>query len=126
MRKKTKRTRFETLPEIEQNIVLDTSISPEVASFMTQLSAKQISGLRRPGDYKEARKLASSRKRAKMKEENLARFEKPHGCYNYWSAADIKYIMTSTDSDQEMALKLNRTIYSIQQKRSRELKKRST
>lgn len=125
MRKQNKRTTFEALPEVEKNIVLDTSISPEVASFMTQLSSKQISNMRRPGDYREARRIASSRKREKMKQENLERFEKPHGCYNYWTAAEIKYILTSKDSDQKMSEKLNRTIYAIQQKRSRELRKRS-
>lgn len=113
------------LSKDDLKIVLDTSIPPDVASFMVDMPANTISQYRFRNKYSEGLRKASARFREKMKQQNIEKFGKSNACYNYWSAEDIKYIMTSKDPDSVMAEKLNRTVYSIQKKRERELKRRN-
>jgi len=106
----------------DQLLVLnDLTISRDVASIMTDLPMREISDYRFRIRYKEAISRASKKFRDKRKQQDAERLGGRQ--YDYWTAEDIEYILTSTDSDAEMADKLNRTVYSIQKKRERELKK---
>jgi len=122
MRKKTPTYR---LSNEDLKIILDHSIPPDVASFMVNVPANTISQYRFRNKYKDSIDKAVARFRAKLKQANLARFGKSNGCYQYWTEEDINYILESSDPDAVMAEKLNRTIYSIQKKRERELKRRN-
>ena len=109
----------------DMKIILDTSIPPDVASFMVDAPANTISQYRFRDKYKEGLRRSAARFKEKMRQENLAKFGKPNACYQYWTEEDIKYILESKDTDAAMAKKLNRTVYSIQKKRERELKRRN-
>ena len=95
----------------------------DVAAFITDTNEKTVQNSRYRAKYSESCKAASQRNRNKMKQENIQNFKKTHGCYNYWTAAQIEYILNSADSDKVQARKLGKTIYAIQKKRQRELEK---
>lgn len=104
------------------HILDDLSIPRDVASMMTDLPEREISDYRFRIRYKKAIHAAAKKfrdKRRLLDNERLGGRQ-----YNFWSDEDVEYIMTSTDSDTDMADKLGRTVYSIQKKRERELKKK--
>lgn len=104
------------------HILNDLSIPRDIASMMTDLPEREISDYRFRLRYKKSIYAAAKKFRDKRK---LLDKERLGGRrYDYWSDEDVEYIMTSTDSDTEMADKLGRTVYSIQKKRERELKKK--
>lgn len=106
----------------DQLLVLnDLTIDRDVASIMTDLPIREISDYRFRIRYKDSIIRASKKFRDKRKLKDAERLGGRQ--YDYWTPADVEYIMTSTDSDAEMAEKLNRTVYSIQKKREREIKK---
>lgn len=108
------------LSEEDLKIVYDTSISVEMASFMLDIPESYVSSWRHQKKYAASRIAASKRYRDKKKAEGI--MSHSHQKYSYWSDDDVKYIMTSEDTDEDMAKKLGRTICSIQKKRERVLK----
>ena len=108
----------------DMKIILDKSIPPDVAGFMVNLTANQVSQLRFRDKYSESLRKAAYKYREKLRQKDLEKFGKPHACYNYWSEADVKYILESKDPDSIMAEKLNKTVSAIQKKREREIKRR--
>lgn len=108
------------LTEKELQIIEDLSIPVDVVSFMTGIQASLITHHRYRMKIKESLRKAAAKYRNKLKEKHLEKFGKTHASYNYWTEEEIKYIMTSKDSDLEQAEKLGRTVYSIQKKRERE------
>lgn len=106
----------------EQEVVLcNLTIPRDIAAIMTDLPCREVTEYRFRIKYKDAINKASKKYRDKRK---LRETERLGGRqYNYWSPEDIELIMTSTESDDMIAEKLGRTVYSIQKKRERELKK---
>lgn len=118
--RKERRISKSKLTEKELKVVEDLSIPVDVASFMLGITASLITHYRYRMKIKDSLRKAAKKYRDKLKEAHLEKFGKTHASYNYWSEEEIKYIMTSTDSDLEQAEKLGRTVYSIQKKRERE------
>lgn len=102
-------------------ILNDLSITRDIASMLTDLPQREINDYRFRIRYREVINKAAKRYRDKKKAENLERLGGRK--YDYWTAEDIEYILTSEDTDEEMAIKLGRTTYAIQKKREREIKK---
>lgn len=109
------------LSESDLKVVYDTSISVEMASFMLDIPEPYISSWRHAEKFAANRLAASQRYRDKKKAEGI--MSQSHKTYQFWSEADVQYIMTSEDTDEEMAKKLGRTICSVQKKRERILAK---
>ena len=102
-------------------ILSDFSIPRDLASVMTGLPERDISDYRFRLKYRDSIAAASRRYRAQRKFKESERLG--GRVYNFWTAEDIEYILNGTDTDEEMAEKLGRTVYSIQKKRERELNK---
>ena len=105
------------LSEEDLKVIYDFTIPVEMASFMLDIPESYISSWRHQKKYAANRIAASQRYRDKKKAEGIMSHD--HQKYNYWSEADVKYILTSEDTDEEMAIKLGRTICSVQKKRER-------
>lgn len=108
------------LSEADLKVIYDFTISVEMASFMLDIPESYVSSWRHQKKYAANRIAASKRYRDKKKAEGI--MSQGHKTYDYWSDEDIKYILTSDDTDEEMAKKLGRTICSVQKKRERVLK----
>ena len=124
MRKKNKKKKVTDLSENDMKILMTKAIEADVAGYMINAEPEEVTSMRYRLARKEQLAEASRVFRQKVKTENLQRFGKEHGCYNYWTEEEIEYILTSEDSDKEQALRLNKTVAAVQQKRSRELAKR--
>lgn len=109
------------LTETDLKVVYDSSIPVEMASFMLDIPEPYISSWRHAEKFAANRLAASQRYRDKKKAEGI--MSQAHKTYQFWSEADVQYIMTSEDTDEEMAKKLGRTICSVQKKRERVLAK---
>jgi len=118
------RQNFAELSDEDKRILDNKTITPDVASFMVDMSMNSVVQYRYRVNHREECKQASQKCRNKMKAENQKRFGGNNKCYNYWSEAEIEYILFSNDSDKTMAKKLHRTVYAIQKKRERELHRR--
>ena len=117
-----RKDRIERVYTPEQLMILnDFTITRDSAAIITDLPQREINDYRFRVRYKEAINKAAKRYRDKKKAENLERLGGRK--YDYWTAEDIEYILTSEDTDEEMAIKLGRTTYAIQKKREREIKK---
>lgn len=114
------------ITEAQRKIIDDLSLSVDVVAFMCNLPANYIATLRYAIQNTDKRKESIRKYNAKLKKENRDKFGKAHACYRYWTAEEIEYIMTSTDTDKEQAEKLNRTRYSIQKKRERVMQDNAT
>ena len=119
MRKERKISKSK-LTEKEIKIIEDLSITIDIASFMTGIQSSLITHYRYRMKIKDSLRKAAKKYRDKLKERHLEKFGKTHASYNYWTEEEIKYILTSQESDIEQAEKLGRTVYSIQKKRERE------
>lgn len=117
---KIQRTIKKFTPE-QIKILSDFSIPRDLASVMTGLPERDISDYRFRLKYRDSIAAASRRYREQRKFKDAQRLG--GRAYNFWSAEDIEYILNGTDTDEEMAEKLGRTVYSIQKKRERELNK---
>lgn len=122
--KKQRKIDKDTMPEKDWEIITDPSIPTDMASFMTGIDADTVSKLRYRQKMRDVNAKASRKYRAKLKKKHIAEFGKEHACYDFWSKEEIEMVMNSEESDLVLSEKLNRTVYSIQKKRQRELKKR--
>ena len=122
MRKK-KRTTRQQLTEEAQRIISDISIPPDMAGFMLGMESTEVSKYRSREKYREGNARASANYRKKLKEKHLETFGRNNACYGYWSKEEVEYIMNTKEPDTAIAEQLGRTVYSIQKKRERELKK---
>lgn len=118
-----RKARKKELPKDKRDIIYNYTIDHNMASVLTGIDADKIYHFRYQDLFKEKQREASQRYRDKQREKDIEKFGAPHSCYNFWSEEEIKYILTSKDSDRVMAEKLNRTIASIQKKRAREVEK---
>lgn len=119
--RKNKRYSFS---ENDLALLNDLSLTPDIVSFMINKPKYVVEDYRHRIRFAENRKAASQRYRDKKKKENEEKFGKAHGCYDYWSEVEIQYLLNSTEPDEEIAKKLNRTTAAIQKKREREIKRR--
>jgi hypothetical protein len=102
-------------------VLSDFSIPRDLASMMTGLPERDVSDYRFRLKYRDSIAAASRRYREQRKFKDAERLG--GRVYNFWTEEDIEYILNGTDTDEEMAEKLGRTVYSIQKKRERELNK---
>ena len=109
------------LTEDDLKVVYDWNIPVEMASFLLDIPECYISSWRHSKKYADNKREASQRYREKKRAEGI--MSQQHQTYQFWSDADVQYIMTSDDTDEEMAKKLNRTICSVQKKRERVIAK---
>lgn len=118
MKGKSKKAMEEKLSEEDFKIVSDKTIPSDLASVITGIPIEEISKYRYSLRYRSSLREASRRYREKLKKKRRTR------TYGYWTEEEIDYIMYGTDTDVEMAKKLDRSVYSIQKKRERETNKR--
>ena len=118
MKGKSKKAMEEKLSEEDFEIVADKTIPSDLASLITGIPIEEISKYRYSLKYRSSLREASRRYREKLKKKRRTR------TYSYWTEEEIDYIMYGTDTDVEMAKKLDRSVYSIQKKRERETNKR--
>lgn len=101
----------------EEKIILDKTISIDMAAIFLDISKADVDHYRQLYLYKEARKRNSNKYKKEEREKNLKKFGKRNACYNFWTAEQINYILTSTETDDKIAEKLNKTVGAIRQKR---------
>lgn len=115
MKKQTKRKR-KLKPE-EEAIILDKSIPLDVASMLLNMNKSEVDSYRQLAFYKEFRNKNQKRYYQERRQQELAKFGKKNASYRLWTEEEQRYIMTSTDTDEEMAEKLNRTLSAISSQR---------
>lgn len=108
----------------DKAILEDKTLTNDVVCFMLELPLSYVKAYRYRKKYSESLRKASAKKRQEIKQKNKERFGKAHGCYNYWTDEEIEYLLRSTETDEEIALKLNRTSDAIRQKRNRVQRRR--
>ena len=115
-----RRNRIVTNLSAEDKVILeDKTLTNDVVCFMLDLPMSYVKSYRYRKKYSESLRKASARKREEIRQKNKDRFGKAHACYNYWTDEEIEYLLRSTETDEEIALKLNRTSDAIRQKRNR-------
>lgn len=98
-------------------MIMDLSQDVSVVSMILDIPEYKIKDWRHSEKYKDAIKEAGKRYKEKKRAEGS--FSNGHATYDFWSAADIQYLMESEESAEAIATKLGRTICSVQKKRER-------
>jgi len=113
---KKKSIREKLTPE-QWDMILDPMQDTDMISMVLDIPKYKIENWRHVNKYRDSMREASRRYRNKKKEEGI--MSKAHSRYNFWKEDEIKYILSSEDSLEQMAIRLGRTICSVQKKLER-------
>ena len=121
----TKRKSIRELNTKQRELLFNESVSSDIVAMLLRMRPSEVSDIRYRNKFKDNINEASKRYRTRLRALEMEKFKKPYGSRNLWSTeeeAELLQLHFSGLTDKEIAIRLNRSTYSIAKKRERILK----
>ena len=120
-----KKKSIRELNDKQRELLFNESVSSDIVAMLLRMRPSEVTDLRYRSKFKESINKASKRYRARIREMEMEKFKKPYGSHNLWTPeeeAKLLQLHFQGITDKEIAIKLNRSTYSIAKKRERILR----
>ena len=120
-----KKKSIRELNEKQRELLMNESVSPDIVGMLLHMRPADITDIRYRQKFKENINKAARNYRKRLRELEMDKFKKPYGSHNFWSQEEEAEMLTlhfKGLTDKEIAIRLNRSTYSIAKKRERILK----